>query len=237
MDNISIEQTNKVRRALVLKPLPVPGETTSAEIGSDQEDLGRTLEERQALAEDNWQQKQKEAAAEAKRKAKNRQIQRARELAQRDSIIEGRGLGDVEDGEVDLDTKAWLAGAKKRRKKLEKERAAKLARELEERDNLAEYTAGDLEGLKVAHKLDEVAGDNEQVLTLKDATIDEYEEEGDELENVDLKESERLAEKLELKKRKAIYNPMDDAFDGDSGLLQQYDETISGKKRKYFTLD
>lgn len=130
-----------------------------------------------------------------------------------------------------------MAGSKKRRKKLEKERAARLARELEERDNLAGYTAEDLEGLKVAHELDEVAGDSEQVLVLKDATIDEYEEEGDELENVDLKESERLAEKLELKKKKAVYNPMDDAFDGDSNLLKQYDETISGKKRKYFTLD
>ena len=237
MDNISIEQTNKVRRTLGLKPLPVPGEASSAADRSNHEDVGSTLESRQALAEDNWQQKQKEAAAEAKRKAKNRAIQRARELAQRHSVIEGKGLGDADDREGDLNTKAWLAGSKKRRKKLEKERAARLARELEERDNLAEYTAEDLEGLKVAHELDEVAGDSEQVLVLKDATIDEYEEEGDELENIDLKESERLAEQLELKKKKAVYNPMDDAFDGDSNLLKQYDETISGKKRKYFTLD
>ena len=235
MDNVSVEQTNKVRRALGLKPLPVPGESLSADVGSDHEDIGSTLESRQALAEDNWLQIQKAAEADAKRKAKNRAIHRARELAQRHSVIEGKGLGEADDG--DLDTKAWLAGSKKRQKKLEKERAARLARELEERENLAEYTTGDLEGLKVAHDLDEVAGNSEQVLTLRDATIDENEAEGDELENIDMKESERLAERLDLKKKKAAYNPMDDAFDGDSSLLKQYDETISGKKRKYFTLD
>ena len=234
MDSISIEQTNKVRLALGLKPLPVPGVDATRNNDSGDEDAGSTLESRQAQAGDNWKKKQDEAAAEAKRKATSRAIAKAKEMGQRYSKIEGKGLGDQDD---DLDARAWLAGSKKRQKKLEKERAARIAKELEERDNLPEYDSKDLEGLKVAHDVDEIGGEGEHILTLKDATIEENEEEGDELENADLVEQERLAEKLDLKKKKPVYNPMDDAMEGGSSILKQYDETIDGKKRKRFTLD
>ena len=234
MDSISIEQTNKVRLALGLKPLPVPGVDASRNDDSGNEDLGSTLESRQAQAGDNWKRKQDEAAAEARRKATSRAVAKAKEMGQRYSRIEGKGLGD-DDG--DLDARAWLAGSKKRQKKLERERAARIAKELEERDNLPEYDSKDLEGLKFAHDVDEIGGEREHILTLKDATIEENEEEGDELENADLVEQERLAEKLDSKKKKPVYNPMDDAMEGNSSILKQYDETIDGKKRKRFTLD
>ncbi len=74
-----------------------------------------------------------------------------------------------------------------------------------------------------------------QILTLKDATIDENEEEGDELENLEMVDKEKLKEKLELKKKRTAYDPMQ--ADGTAGILSQYDEEIDGKKRKHFTLD
>lgn len=74
------------------------------------------------------------------------------------------------------------------------------------------------------------------MLVLKDATIDENEEEGDELENVGLREQERRDERLDLKK-KPVYNPNNDEGDSTGGFLKQYDETIGGKKRKRFTFD
>ncbi len=49
-----------------------------------------------------------------KRQEKNAAIKRARDLAQRDAKLEGKGLGDMD---VELDTKAWLSQHKKMTKK------------------------------------------------------------------------------------------------------------------------
>lgn len=239
-DALSIEQNNKIRIALGLKPLPVPGaEAPSGPVfkepkdSADKDEPGSTLESREALGYQNWQKLQDEAEARRKRQEKNAAIKRARDLAQRDAKLEGKGLGDAG---VELDTKAWLSQHKKMTKKIEKERARKLAEELAERDRAVEYTAADLAGIKVAHELGafEDAADG-QILTLKDATIDENEEEGDELENLEMVDQEKLKEKLELKKKRTAYDPMQ--ADGTSSILAQYDEEIDGKKRKHFTLD
>lgn len=58
-------------------------------------------------------------------------------------------------------------------------------------------------------------------------------EEGDELVSTDLTERERLKERLELKKKKPVYNPHEE----HGVILAQYDEEIEGKKRKRFVLD
>lgn len=239
-DALSIEQNNKIRIALGLKPLPVPGAEASsgpifkeAKDSAEEDEPGSTLESREAQGYQNWQNLQDEADARRKRQEKNAAIKRARDLAQRDAKLEGKGLGDAG---ADLDTKAWLSQHKKMTKKIEKERARKLAEELAERDRAAEYTAADLAGIKVAHEMGafEDAEDG-QILTLKDATIDENEEEGDELENLEMVDKEKLKEKLELKKKRTAYDPMQ--ADGTAGILSQYDEEIDGKKRKHFTLD
>ncbi|EAW10490.1 U4/U6-U5 snRNP complex subunit SNU66 [Aspergillus clavatus NRRL 1] len=240
-DALSIEQNNKIRVALGLKPLPVPGadatsgpvfkETKDGSSSENEEDPGSTLESRQALASENWKKLQDEAEVKRRREAKNAAIKRARDLAQRDLKLEGSTLG--ESGDVEVDTKTWLLQAKKRQKKIEKERARKLAEELEERERAAEYSTADLAGLKVGHEVGEFGEGEEHILTLKDTTIDENEEEGDELENVNLREQEKVAEKLELKKRKPVYDPTAE----NTGILAQYDEEIDGKKRKRFTLD
>ncbi|KAI4129780.1 MAG: hypothetical protein LQ338_002090, partial [Usnochroma carphineum] len=109
--------------------------------------------------------------------------------------------------------------------------------ELEERERAPEYSAEDLAGVKVAHGLGDFVAGGEQILTLKDAGIDENEEEGDELENQDLKEREALEERLNLKKRKPVYDPHSNDEAGDATILKHYDEAIEGKKRKRFTLD
>ncbi|RHZ50075.1 U4/U6-U5 snRNP complex subunit SNU66 [Aspergillus thermomutatus] len=239
-DALSIEQNNKIRVALGLKPLPVPGaDATSGPVfketregsASEEDEPGSTLESRQALASENWKQLQDEAEAKRRREAKNAAIKRARDAAQRDRMLEGPTLG--ESGDVDMDTKSWLLQAKKRQKKIEKERALKLAQELEERERAAEYATADLAGLKVGHEVGDFEEGEEHILTLKDTTIDENEEEGDELENLNLREKEKVAERLELKKRKPVYDPTEE----NTGILAQYDEEIEGKKRKRFTLD
>ncbi|KAL4936783.1 hypothetical protein BDV06DRAFT_204298 [Aspergillus oleicola] len=233
-DAISIEQNNKIRAALGLKPLPVPGEGPSFKESNDDssdEEPASTIETREAAASGNWQKLKDDAAAKKKREERNAVIKKARDLAQRNAKLEGATLGESAD--ADVDTKTWLLGTKKKQKKIERERARKLQEELEERQRVAEYTAADLAGIKVGHEIGDFGGGEDHVLTLKDTTIDENEEEGDELENVDLRDKEKAAERIELKKRKPVYDPTEE----NSGILAQYDEEIDGRKRKRFTLD
>ena len=240
---MDIQETNRIRASLGMTLLPVPGggpqfkASKGAESSSEEEEQkGSTLESRQAQGYDNWKQLQKEADAKAQREAKNEAIKKARDAAKKFSKLEGKGLGEADEKE-ELDTKTWLLQQKKRKKKLEKERLAKLEKELAERENVPEYTAADLAGVKVAHELGDFEGGDEQILTLKDATIDQSEEEGDELENLDLKEQEALNERLSSKIKKPVYDPHAEAEEGGSTILKHYDETIDGKKRKRFTLD
>ncbi|MCJ1311634.1 hypothetical protein MMC25_005307 [Agyrium rufum] len=246
----SIEETNKIRASIGLKPLPVPnatggpsfksskdGDASSSDSSSDEEDEpGSTLESRQAQGYDNWKLHEDERLAKAKREAKAEAIKKAHDAALKQKKLDGRGLGEADD-DNEQDTRAWLLASKKRQKKIERERARKMEEELRERENAASYGAEDLKGVKVAHEVDDFEGGQDQVLVLKDATIDENEEEGDELENLDLKEQENLNERLHLKKKTPVYNPNDIDETGDRTILKHYDETIDGKKRKRFTLD
>lgn len=238
----SIEETNKIRVAIGLPPLPVPGggptfKTPHDDGSSSEEDQGSTLELRQAQGYDNWKKLQDEQVAKVKREAKNEAIKKARDVARKHTVLPGKGLGEADEKE-DFDAKTWLKGTKKRQKKLkEQERAQKLEQELAERDNAPVYSAEDLAGVKVGHELADFEEGGVQVLTLKDTTIDQNEEEGDELENLELREQEARNERLELKKRKPVYDPHTVDEEGGSTLLKHYDETIDGKKRKRFTLD
>ncbi|KAJ6008314.1 hypothetical protein N7540_012290 [Penicillium herquei] len=240
-DAVSIEQTNKIRVSLGLKPLPVPGadatgpefrDDDSSSGSEDEEDPASTLETRQAEGYENWKKLQDEADAKRRREEKNAAIKKARDEAQRKLKLAGPTLGDTDSAE--LDTKAWLMQSKKRTKKIEKERARKLAEELEEREREAaiQYTSADLAGVKVGHSIGAFGGGEDHILTLKDAGVDD-DEEGDELEDVNLVEKEKTEEKLELKKRKPVYDPTAE----NQGILSHYDEEIEGKKRKRFTLD
>jgi U4/U6.U5 tri-snRNP-associated protein 1 len=250
MADIDYEQQNRIRIALGLKPLPVPGASattpgptfkdhSSSSDDSEKEDPASTLETRQAASYENWKKIQDEAEAKKRRAAKAEAIKKARDAAQKYVKLEGKGLGDV-DPDVDKDTRSWLLGANKRQKRLERERARRMEEELVERERLAavEYGATDLAGVKVGHEIGDFEdGEGEQILTLKDTTIDENEEEGDELENAEIKARDQLKERLELKKRKPVYDPHAADENGEKKVLAQYDEEIDGKKRKHFVFD
>ncbi|KAF2141235.1 uncharacterized protein K452DRAFT_287944 [Aplosporella prunicola CBS 121167] len=239
MDAISIEEANKIRVAMGMKPLPVPGaDNTSGPVfkepkadGDSDEEPASTLETRSAAGFDNWKKLQEEQEAKVKAQARKEAIKKARDQAQRFAKLEGKGLGDADD---DVDAKTWLAGQKKRQKKIDK--ARRMEQELAEREAeaQAQYTAADLAGVKVAHELDQIQEGDEHILTLKDTAVDD-EEDGDELENVNLRDVEQANERLESKKRKRAYDPNADI--GGQSILAQYDEEIDGKKRKVFTLD
>jgi U4/U6.U5 tri-snRNP-associated protein 1 len=242
MDAVAIQDANKIRVAMGLAPLPVPGETGGLQFKSkdngqesDPDDMS-TLDKRQAAAGDNWKKLQDEEKTRQERLARKEALKKARDIELRNAKLQGSGLGDA--AEVDMDTKTWLMQQKKRQKKIEKARRYEEEQAEIERQAQAEYSSKDLAGVKVAHELDHFDAEGEQILTLKDAAIgngDESEE--DELENLDLRAKELLQEKLERKKNKPVYNP-NDMEDGERSILAHYDEEIDGgKKRKVFTLD
>jgi U4/U6.U5 tri-snRNP-associated protein 1 len=239
MDAASIEEINKVRLAMGMKPLPVPGAapppteaTTEIEIGDDGKAVS-TLDSREAASYDNYRKALDAEDAKKKREAKAAAIKKARELAQRSAVVAGKGLADDDD---EVDVKSWLKNQKKRQKKIETTRKTEEEKAAAEAQ-AAEHTAADLAGVKVAHDMSTFLDGDDQILTLKDTGVLENEEEGDELENLALREQESLQERLDLKKKKPAYDPNDVDETGEIGLLSKYDEEIFGKKKKAFALD
>lgn len=248
--SLSIEETNKLRISLGLKPLqvdPVPSSSTTTNDaktpGATTEDAATGFDAEERLAVTNWQKRQDELEKVAFRAQQREDIRKAKDAARRFAKLDGVGLGDeAVDGEEDA--VEWVRKMKKRQRKI----ARKMAEELAARDGdgkVEEYGERDVRGLKVAHDAEdfmEGMGEGEGegvVLTLKDATIDELEEEGDELENVQLGERERLRKNLEVKKKKKAYDAFEEDVDehGERKILGQYDEEIDPKKgRKNFTL-
>lgn len=240
MDSTAIEQMNKLRKSLGLPLLggaqadsdgPIFKEKKTGD-ASDEEPAS-TLETREAAGYANFKQIQDDEKKRLEREQRKKALQKARDAAARLQRLEGKGLGDVDEGE-EQDAKAWLRGQKKRQKDIEKDRTRRLDEELAERERLAaiQYKSSDLAGVQVAHEVgdfDDEAGD--QILTLKDREVgrDDEDEEGDILENADLLARDKLKEKLDAKK-KIRYDIHDEE---KQDLLSQYDE----KKRKAFTLD
>ncbi|KAK6063105.1 U4/U6.U5 tri-snRNP-associated protein snu66 [Seiridium cupressi] len=241
MDAATIAEINKTRIAAGMQPLPVPGESGpqfKEKSASDNEDeeLGSTLETREAAAYDNFKKIRDAEEAKKRREDKNAAIRKARDAAKRLETLEGKGLGEA-DGD-DLDAKSWLLNQKKRQKRIDK--ARKLEEELAAAEAAAaaavQYTSKDLAGVKVTHEISAFEDGDEQILTLKDSNIIGEEDEGDELENLDLRDREKLQEKLDLKKKKPVYDPNTVDETGERSILAQYDEEISGKKAKKFVL-
>lgn len=221
-----------------MKPLPAPGAPSGPVFRDTQskpdEEAASTLESRESESYDNYRKIQEAEEAKKKREAKAEAVKKARDAAKRFAKLEGKGLGDADEDE-DMDAKTWLIKQKKRQREIEK--ARKREQEIAEAEAAAEYTARDLAGVRVGHEADAFEEGEEQVLTLKDTTIDENEEEGDELENLDLRAREKLSENLERKKKKPVYNPNDIDETGEKSILAHYDEEIIGKKGKSLLLD
>ncbi|RIA92964.1 SART-1 protein [Glomus cerebriforme] len=97
--------------------------------------------------------------------------------------------------------------------------------------------------MQVAHDISEFQDGKERILVLKDSSILENEEEGDQLVSVQLEEQQKLKKNLENKKKKPIYTGYDDEefnFGGGGiskkNILSHYDEEIDGDRRTGFRL-
>lgn len=241
MDAEAVEALNKVRKSMGLKPLPVPN-AAPAPVSDGPHDADEepasTIETREAAAGDNYRKVLEAEKAKKQREERLAAIKKERDRAQRFATLKGKGLGDLDEDDGG-DAKSWLKNMKKKQKKIadvrkqeeEAEAAAKAAAKA------AGYSSKDLAGVKVGHDMSSLLDGDDQILTLKDNTVLDDDEEGDELENMALREQEKLNDRLDLKKKKPVYDPNDVDETGERSILAQYDEEISGKKKKAFTLD
>ncbi|XP_054634106.1 U4/U6.U5 tri-snRNP-associated protein 1 [Dunckerocampus dactyliophorus] len=235
--SLSIEETNKLRAKLGLKPLELNDD--KKELGTKEEPLvAETINP--ALIQKQKDIKEKLAAMKEKRLL-NQKLGKVKTLAEDDWLD---------------DTTAWVE--KNRKAAKEKEMAEKRAKLLEEMDqefgvsSLVEkefgqtrnstYTAHDLKGLKVQHKVDSFGEGQTVILTLQDKGV--LEEEEDVLENVGLVDREKAEKNVELKKKKPDYKPYEEEESVEDmvtfksrTVLSKYDEEIDGEKKKSFRLN
>lgn len=241
-ESLSIEETNKLRAKIGLKPLEVKSETSKSNKDKKKDDLGEFYHKPAVnLKEKAEQEKLRKKLAEHKEK---------RQLEQKLNKV--KTLGDVSDD--DDDVSAWIN--KSRKIEMEKKEAEKRAKELEELDaqfgisdiietetkhkRNRQYTEKNLKGLRVEHEVDNFLEGRSMVLTLKDKGV--LDEDEDVLVNVNLMDEERYKKNIENKTRKLDYNAYDDEeFDQygnykPKSLLSKYDEEIDGEKRDSFRL-
>lgn len=210
--SLSIEETNKLRISLGLKPLSIDNEP------------------KKESAEDNYEKYKDDLKKTEETKKIQEKIQRSRNKRELKKKLSGKGLGELEEGEDD-DTLAWI----KRQKKRQKELADMKRKQLEEMDKevIEEYKSENLKGLKVGHDISEIEEGEEEILVLKDAIITEDDDGDDELISNRLTEKEKLQKNLELKKKKNIYGGVyddEEALYGKKKILSQYDDDDDDNK-------
>ncbi|XP_068177640.1 U4/U6.U5 tri-snRNP-associated protein 1 [Antennarius striatus] len=234
--SLSIEETNKLRAKLGLKPLEL--NENKKELGTKEEPIvAETINP--VLIQQQKEIREKLAAMKEKR-ILNQKLGKVKTLAEDDWLD---------------DTCAWVEKSRKLAK--EKEMAEKRAKLLEEMDeefgvsSLVEeefaqsrkhaYTSQHLKGLKVQHQVESFNEGQTVILTLQDKGV--LQEEEDVLVNVGMVDKEKAEKNVELKKKKPDYKPYEEEESVDDmvtfkrpSILSKYDEEIEGEKKKSFRL-
>lgn len=240
--SLTIEETNRLRARLGLKPLEVKTETGDSsknqegENGKKEEFVHKPAEN---LADKLCVEKLREKIAAQKEK---------RKIQEKLRKVKGLAGSDSDDDSAF----AWIE--KSRKLQIEKDKAQKRAKLLEEMDqefgisNLVEdefkaearkaYCGKDLRGLVVEHSKEKFADGKEIVLTLKDKAILD-DDDDDVLVNVNIIDEEKAEKNIDLRKKKPGYDAYDETEDGmgiKKSVLKKYDEEIEGLKRDQFRI-
>lgn len=223
----SVEETNRIRASLGLRPLDVGPRRASNEV--DVRVDASSARETDEL------------------KSRIERARREREAAQ---SAQGRGLGDVLTAEASMSAAQWVAQAKKAQAtQMKKQQAAKLSTidDLEEESYSATgFRAGrggsgavELDGLRIGHSADAFAEGQSVILTLKDSALlnekgTELADTEDELVSSELVAHENAADSNARKAMvtKPVYSGVDYDESVGHGMLSQYDEEANAAARK-----
>merc|ERR1712223_362340 len=255
--SLSIEETNKLRAKLGLKPLNVTENDSKASKQKKKAELAektdKEFEHLEIIPGTEVRHKPAESLTQNLSADKLRdKLKRKRDKRKQESkLLAVKSLADSSDE----DASSWVLSLKQKQE--EKERAKKRAQMFEDLDddfgigNLIEkdkketikkeknYDSKALAGLKIQHTVDRFEDGKSTILTLQDADILD-EDAMDTLENVNVVDQEK-AEKniIDIKKSKQAYNKFDvedvDEVTGEmskKNILYKYDEEIDGVKKK-----
>ncbi|XP_053672828.1 U4/U6.U5 tri-snRNP-associated protein 1 [Anopheles nili] len=260
-DSLSIEETNKLRAKLGLRPLDV-----SASKSDSTPSKGTEAENTDKL-KDDWGEFYHKPAKNLSEKTQEEKIrEKLKERREKRAIEEKlkrlKTLG--EEDEVD-DLKGWVAKTrdKDRLRKEAAERARLLDQMDEELEQDSEFSGGrsassrrsadtkasgyrdrDLKGLRVEHDVEAFTEGRQVILTLKDANVLD-EEAGDTLVNVNMIDDERYKRNVEARKA----NPQHYGYDvycqddvdefgmpKEREVLGKYNEEIEGQRKSSFVI-
>lgn len=258
-DVLSIEDTNKLRAKLGLKPLEVgPSVTESANSRNDDNEEKDEATADLKKVKDDWGEFYHKPAGVFNEKS---EVEKLREKIQskRDKrkieqkLAQTKTLGE---SDSDDDPSKWVE--KNRRIQEEKKKAKDRSRMFEEMDEEMDidprearrrepkkrsYKEKDLKGLKVAHDIESFTEDRHVILTLKDADV--LGEDDDTLVNVNMIDNERYKKNVQVRKQNPLhygYDVYEEQYDQfgnfiGRGVLGKYDDDeIDGNKRTTFTL-
>ncbi|KPJ00216.1 U4/U6.U5 tri-snRNP-associated protein 1 [Papilio xuthus] len=233
-ESLSIEETNRLRAKLGLKPLEVTEQTTDD--GKIKDDLGE------------FYHKPADNIAHQKKAEKLREkLEVRREKRKLEQKLQTTLLADESDDE---DAIAWVKKSREieEQKKAAEKRAAlldemdavfgvsALVQEEQEAERRQRYSQAHLKGLRVAHDIDALGEEREVVLTLADAPV-LAEDAEDVLVNVNMVDDERYKKNIvERKKAAAGYQAYDEEAEVAAALglarplLAKYDDEIDKDK-------
>ncbi|KAK9354287.1 SART-1 protein [Lipomyces doorenjongii] len=221
--SLSLEETNRLRISLGLRPIPVPGDE-----GMGTSSTSAPAPDSDELALANWRAKYEAEKKSAELETTRKRIQKAKERIERLKYLDGRSLGEQDEDNVD-DVRKWVKRSKKKVK-------ISIPDDNDEQEEMRQYTAEDLKGLKVGHSLEDIMDGEDVILTLKDRNV--LDDGDDELVSLALEEHAKAAQNIENRKRKGRYTGFEDedALGEKKGILSRYDEDDESNK-EFFTLD
>lgn len=253
-DSLSIEETNKLRAKLGLKPLEIDnarGESSSSKLGKSA--VGNELRK------DDWGEFYHKPANNISKKLeadklreKFRQNKEKRALEQKLKATKTLGESDEDDNAlkwVDKNRdKAILKAQAQRRAKLLQEMddrydEVEFSQERKPRPEKTAYTDNNLKGLRVEHDVSEFTEGKSVILTLKDQHVLDDDNE-DTLINVNIVDSEKYRKNVDNRKLNPnhygynVYQEEVDEF-GDPiqrDVLSKYDEEIGSSNKSFFVL-
>ncbi|KAF7988954.1 hypothetical protein HCN44_007264 [Aphidius gifuensis] len=238
--SLSIEETNRVRATLGLKPLEVNTTSSKDEPNKLKDDLGEFYH---------------------KPAINNAEIQRTEKLKEKlnltkdkrkieTSLLKIKPLGEHDS---DDDINEWVNKSRKlSNEKKKAEERAKILDQLDEEFGINEivnddvklqrkkkYTERNLHGLKVEHNIENFDEGQTVILTLKDKNV--LDDDNDVLVNVNMKDDEKYKKNVIIKSKKPGYDAYDDDNYDEYGfskgnVLDKYDEEIDGVKNDTFCI-
>lgn len=206
-ESLTLEETNRVRISLGLKPLE--DDNAAALPESSGAPVSQVAQD--AISERNFEVLRRSERAAADEAALRDRIAKTRNRRDLNRRLEGTGLAD--DGD-DGSARDWLKRAARR----QRENAAR-PKAAEMPAPQAGYGAQDIAGMHVAHSMEDL-GSGDHILTLRDADV--LDDAEDELIDVKIAQTERDRANAERNQRAKPYSGIDDG-EGPRGVLSKYD--------------